>query len=243
MPGLLLEAPRLRADLEHGDAGRVVDVERRVREHVDRARELRPVVVRELPRAQPALVDARDRAHQALGELELRHLEREQGDRLAQLHRDVLGDVQREARLAHRRPGREDDQVRALQPGGDAVEIAEPRRDARDAARALARRELGDAHERVGEQLADRREVLAVAVAREVVDDLLRLVDEVLDLARPVVAELRDLAARPDQPAQRRVRAHDLGVAPAFATTGGDSARPKTFALPPTSSSVPRMCS
>ena len=79
---------------------------------------------------------------------------------------------------------------------------------------ALAGGQLGDAHERVGEQLADRGEVLAVSVPREVVHDLLGLVDEILDLAGAVVAELRDLPAGPDQAAQRRVGAHDLGVAP-----------------------------
>ena len=58
------------------------------------------------PCLQPALVDLADRAQQALGDLGLGHLEREQRDRLLQRHRDVLGDVEREARLAHRRAAR-----------------------------------------------------------------------------------------------------------------------------------------
>ena len=78
---------------------------------------------------------------------------------------------------------------------------------------------------------------------REVVHDLLGLVDEVLDLAGAVVAKLRDLPAGPDQAAERRVGAHDLGIAPGVRDHGGDSASAKTWALPPTSSRVPRICS
>ena len=45
-------------------------------------------------------------AEDAEAELLLRHLEREEADRLALANRDVLGDVQREGRLADRRAGR-----------------------------------------------------------------------------------------------------------------------------------------
>jgi hypothetical protein len=47
---------------------------------------------------------------------------------------------------------------------------------------------------------------------REVEDDLLGPVDELGRLARAVPAELRDVAAGPDQPAERRGLADDLRV-------------------------------
>ena len=58
----------------------------------------------------------------------------------------------------------------------------------------------------------DVREVAADALLREVEDDLLRAVDELGGLARPVPAEPRDLAAGPDQPAQRGRLADDPGI-------------------------------
>ena len=45
--------------------------------------------------------------------------------RQAFVHRHVLGDVERERGLAHRRPRRQHDQVALLQAGGHAVEVVE----------------------------------------------------------------------------------------------------------------------
>ena len=59
------------------------------------------------------------RGDEAVGQLGLRHLEREEGDRPPLLDRDVLGDVADQRRLAHRRPGGEDDQVAGLKAAGD----------------------------------------------------------------------------------------------------------------------------
>ena len=109
--------------------------------------------------------------------------EREQRDGLPELHRDVLGDAQRKRRLSHRRTGREDDQVRALETRRDAVEIAESGRDAGDPSGALAGGELRDAHEASASSSRDRGEVLAVACRARSNRPARRLVDEVLDLA------------------------------------------------------------
>ena len=65
------------------------------------------------PDAQPLRVDVGDAREQAQDELLLAHLEAEDADALALLDRGVLGDVEREARLADRRPGREDDRGRS----------------------------------------------------------------------------------------------------------------------------------
>ena len=46
----------------------------------------------------------------------------------------MLGDVEREARLAHRRPGGHDDQVALLEAGRQRVEVGEARTDAADLA-------------------------------------------------------------------------------------------------------------
>ena len=53
---------------------------------------------------------------------------------LRSVDRGVLRDVEREARLADGRPGREDDQVALLQAGRQRVEVREPGPDAADLA-------------------------------------------------------------------------------------------------------------
>ena len=70
------------------------------------------------------------------------------------------------------------------------------------------------------ERLLDEREVLAGAVLRDLVDLLLGHVEQLARVARPVVAELRDLGADADQAAQHRHLAHDLGVAPGVRDDG-----------------------
>ena len=67
-------------------------------------------------------------------ELLLAHLEAEDADALAVLDRRVLGDVEREARLADRRARREDHEVALLEPGRERVEVLEPGANAADLA-------------------------------------------------------------------------------------------------------------
>ena len=88
-----LQPPGLGADLEHRRQARVVDVDRRLRQRVAGLDEPRPVLVREPPGAQPLQLDAALGAHQALRDLDLRHLEREHGDRDAVVEREVRRDA------------------------------------------------------------------------------------------------------------------------------------------------------
>ena len=179
-----------------------------------------PVAVLELALLQAALVDLADRAQQALGDLGLGHLEREQRDRLLQRHRDVLGDVEREARLAHRGPRGQDHEVRLLQARGLAIELAEAGRKARDAAAVAVLEQQREPVEGLVERLLDEREVLGRAVLRDLVDLLLGHVEQLARVARAVVAELGDLGADADQPAQHGHLAHDVGVAPGVRDDG-----------------------
>jgi hypothetical protein len=69
-----------------------------------------------------------------------------------------------------------------------------------------------DLVERLGHQLAQRLIVLARTPVGDAVDLGLRTVDDVIDLALADIAELGDLGARVDEPAQDRLLADDLGV-------------------------------
>ena len=60
--------------------GVVVDVERRLGQAADGVADLRPVALRDSPGAQQAGVDAGLSCQQALGELEVAHLHREEHD-------------------------------------------------------------------------------------------------------------------------------------------------------------------
>ena len=103
---LLEQPPRLGADVEHREVGRVVDEQRRLREPVRRLHDLAPARRGHLALAQVVALDRRLRRDEALGELGLRHLEREQRDGLLGLERGVLGEVR------HQRAVVDDDVVR-----------------------------------------------------------------------------------------------------------------------------------
>ena len=129
---LELEPPRLGAHLEDADRRRVVDEHLRVVQPRERVDEPRVVLLAEEPAAEPVRVDARLGREHAHEQLLLRHLEAEDADGLAGLDAAVQRDVQHEARLAHRRPRRDDDEVRLLEAGRHLVEIDEAARHAGD---------------------------------------------------------------------------------------------------------------
>ena len=98
-----------------------------LREPVGGLEDLRPARLLDVALAQVVAPDRGLRRDEALGELRLGHLEREQRDRLVARERRVLGEVRHQGRLPHRRAGREDDQVAGLEAARDRVEGLEPR--------------------------------------------------------------------------------------------------------------------
>ena len=208
---LAVQAPRLGADLEHPDVAGVVHPQRRVREHLRGLEDLRPALLGDAALAQLLPLDARLGGDEALCELGLRHLQREQGDRPPVLDRRVFGDVADQRALAHRRAGRDDDQVAGLKAAGDLVEVLEPGR--RAGQRGALLREAVQLVELVVQDVLDLAEVLLAVVARDLEHRLLGPLDELA--RRALVAEhaLLDFVGALQQAAQERVLAHDLGVA------------------------------
>ena len=155
-------------------------------------------------------VDVGFGAEDAEAELLLRHFEREEPDRLAPANRDVLGDVQREGGLADRRPGREDDEVRSLEPGGHPVELGEARRQARE--HALPAAGFLDDLEVAADDLPDRLETALDRALGDVEDLAGGLAEQRLRVlvSREPLAD--DPLARADQPAQRRLFLDDARV-------------------------------
>jgi hypothetical protein len=162
------------------------------------------------------------RGDEALGQLALGHLQREQRDRLAVLQGGVLGEVGHQRALSHRRAGGEDDQVPRLKAARDGVEVVEARGRARD--RLALARELVELVQLGVEQLVDGPEVLARVVVGDFEDAALREVDQLARRRLVGVHALLDLVGRRQEPAQHRVLAHDAGVLAQMAD-GGDRTR------------------
>ena len=101
------EAARLGPQLEQAQVGGVVEPQRHLLELVAGPHHPGPVARGDVALAELVVRDPRPAGDEAVGELRLRHLEREEGDRLAVLGGDVLGDVADERRLAERGPGRD----------------------------------------------------------------------------------------------------------------------------------------
>ena len=128
-----LEPARPGAHVEGRNRRRVVDEDRRLGKEPRRVREALDVLRRGESAAHLLRVDLSLGAEEPLNELLLRHFEAEDRDRFALEEPDVLRDVEREARLAHRGAPRDDDHIARVEPGGVLVEIDETAREPRDA--------------------------------------------------------------------------------------------------------------
>ena len=143
-------------------------------------------------------------------ELLLAHLEAEDADALALADGRVLGDVEREARLADRRPSGEDDEVALLEARRERVEVGEARPDAADLAAVGV--EVVEPVVGIVEERLERAEPGVDPLLAD--GEQLRLgpVDRLLDLGWVLVADAGDPARRPDQVPQDRLALDDPGV-------------------------------
>ena len=192
-----LEPPALGAHLEHADRGRVVDEDLRVAQRADGLREPTPVAFAQKPAAQPMRVDAGLARQHAEEQLFLRHLEAEEPHRHVRLRADVLRHVQHEARLPHRRPGGDDDQVGGLEPRRQLVEVGEARGDAGD--QLLPRVELLDGLEAALGQVAQRDKPITHLVVGDGEDRVLGLVEDDVRVFLGLVRRGQNLVGGEDQ--------------------------------------------
>ena len=156
-----VQAPRLRAQVEDAEVARVVDEERRARQLLGRLDDLRPAVRPDPPLAQVVAVQLRLRRDEALRQLGLGHLEREQGDRLAG-STAAFSAMLMTSSLSHRWPRGQNDQVAGLEAAGDLVEVGEAARRAGER-HALARHLL-QLVELVVENVLDRAQLARAVV-------------------------------------------------------------------------------
>ena len=205
-----VQAPRLRPQVEDAEVGGVVEPERRLLQLVAGPHHLRPVLLRDLALAQLVAGDPRPAGDEALRQLDLGHLEREEGDRQVALHRDVFGDVGDQRALAHRRAGGDDDQVAGLEAAGDRVDVAEAGGGAGQLD--LAGGELLEPVDLVVEDLREQAEVARLLFVGDVEEQLLGPLGELARFAVALVDPALDLLAGAEQPPQQRVLLDDLGV-------------------------------
>ena len=129
---------------------------------------------------------------------------------MRRLHARLTREVERERRLAHRGARADDDHLPRVEAVRQLVELAEagghPGQLAVTAGRGL---HLVDGD---GDRLGQRRVVLGGGLARDAEHLRLRLVQQVHRVALGLVAHLRDVRARLDEPAQDGLLGDDLGV-------------------------------
>ena len=92
-----------------------------------------PIFAAQVARSKSMGVHVRQRGKQAHKQRFLGHFQAEDGHRGLLADGNILGDIEREGRLPHRGPRREDDQFRRLQPGSQAIELRVVRRQPRHA--------------------------------------------------------------------------------------------------------------
>ena len=126
------------------------------------------------------------------------------------LERGVLGDVQNQARLPHRRAGGDDDQVASLHAARHAVQIHKAGRHAGD--QLLLLEQLLDLRQALVDDLPHRDEALLGPVLRDREDRLLGFVEDRVGVVLRVPGPRGDGLARMNQRAQRGLLLDDAGV-------------------------------
>jgi len=199
---------RARAQLQRIEPRRLVDEDGRFVQLSEGRSEAVPIARIEPARAQLLRVDPADRSEEAKGKLRGAHFHREEEHGKLELEADVLGHVEREARLAHARAARDDDEVAVLQARGHLVEVDEPGGLAGDRRRIAM--QLVQAVHHVGEDVRHLREAFGGAPPglADLEDARLGLVEE---LAR--LAPLRAVRAVGDRRADLGELAHDGALA------------------------------
>ena len=122
----------------------------------------------------------------------------------------MLGDVQDERGFAHTGPGGDQNQVGALKPAGQFIQIGKAGGQAGDAAFGLVH--FIDLVERAEDDFLDRLEVLARLARRHFEDLLLGGVQHPIHFLRLGITHGGDIGRRADQAAQQAFFLYDLGV-------------------------------
>ena len=219
-----MQPARARANLERVERGAFVDLDRGIIQAAHGVGQPLPVFVEQPAGAQPVLVEAPERAEQAHHQLRGRHFHGEHRHRQAGFERDVLGDVERQRGLAHRRAPGNDHEVAGLQAGGLFVEVGIAGGHAGDVARVVAVVEHVHPVDHLREQGADGHETLLAA--RALLGDLehfrLGLIEQLGSLApERVVGRVGNGGAHLGQAPHDAALAHDLGVALDVGGRGG----------------------
>ena len=178
----------------------------------DRHPDLAPVLGADPSRLQALPVHLRLRGEEALGQLEVAHLEREEEGRAPHLQPDVGQHPEREARLPHARAGAHDVERGGLEPEQDPVQLVVAGGHPGDVGAPLA--QLLDPVQPRAQQLVQRAHGVGRAALAHVEHHLLRLVDRRLHVLGDRVADVGDLARHADQLAQQRVLLDDRRVVP-----------------------------
>ena len=189
---------------------RVVDEHLRIVQPPERVDEPPVVLLAEVAAAEAVRVDARFGREHAQEELLLRHFQAEHADGLAGVDRGIERDVEHEARLPHRRPRGDDDEVGFLEARRHLVELDEAARDAGD--EPALRLQLLDHLVALVDHVADADEPGPQPVLGDLEDRPLGLVEQIVGVLFGVVRAAEDFRRRLDQPAERRLLLDDLCV-------------------------------
>ena len=127
-----LEPPGLGPELQRRQGRGVIDVDRGLGRDPAGLHQLLIVLGAEHPFADELGIDAAVAAQEPLGQLLLAHFQREDRQRDLFDDPDVLGDIQRQARLAHAGPAGDDDHLALLQAAGLVIQLVISRRQPGD---------------------------------------------------------------------------------------------------------------
>ena len=225
------QAAQPRLHLRDGDAGRVIQKNRRFAQDAGGKRNPSPLVRRQVAHPQLFTGDARLGREQAVDHLLPGHLQVEDRNRTMLLDRDVARDIQSEACLSHAGAGSHNDEVGFVEPGRDLVEGADPRRDP-DKLIALIGGELIEHFIVAREHLLDRDQAAGLLALPDIVNPLLRRVQKHGRFGSRIHRLIHNLPGRFDQGADIAFFPDDAGIMRDIGNGRDNLGKPQQIGLP-----------
>ena len=191
-------------------SGRVIDIDRRFGQPAGCHRQARKVPFRQIPGTNFGVVHASFRAQHPHHQLFFRHFERENPHCGLRLHGDVLGNVQDKGGFAHARAGRDNHQVRGLEPCRFLVKVQETGRNAGHQFLALV--QLFDGLDRVHNHIPDLGKGRANPLLGHVKDQPFGFIQKPLHVFLAGIGPTDDFPGHVNQTAQDGLFLHDPRV-------------------------------
>ena len=206
-----------RTHIHSSDARCIVDINIGAGKGICRVDEHRPILIAQLANAQALRIDIGFGAEHTLHQLLLAHFQAEErycfrcaANLFSGTDRHILHHIERKSSFTHRRAGRQNDKITAMQTGGQVIQILKACRQTGKTI--FIAHQRFDALERIKHDLIDRREISRFFPVGDFQYLTFGTVDDIFHIITGLIAHGSDLRRYGNQLPQDRFFLDDAGM-------------------------------